>query len=568
MDFVLANARVYTSNARQPWADTVAVRDGRFAFVGRRADLPDDHARLVHDLQGGMVLPGLVDSHTHPAAVAKSRWHVRLPWTDDVEEILDFIGSYGEAHPATEVPFLYFEYYPSTLLGDVGPAKELLDRAIADRPVLCQDFSEHAHWVNSRMLELMGVDRDTPDPVPGLEMFGRDDRGEPTGLLYEGVHTHFIDKLYDELGWRPDESVTAESIKPFFDFMTEHGVTALFDALIPDEEAIRAVARLDADGDLHLSYEGACRFRTRHDLPEAIATVRRYQSRYGSDQVRVRTVKLFLDGTNESGNSAVLAPLADDRDDESLGAIQMDVEELTDCLLLCNDSDVDVHIHMVGDRAFRVGCDAVQSARSRAAAGGGPWRIQVTFAHCELVDPADMSRPAELGVIVNWTTHWSGGYFGEESRAHLGDQRWRRMYAFNEIADSGAVVTFSSDVVTTYELERADPFLGMQVAHTRVDPQYPLDPGRHPGSVRPSPSSALPLELLVRGYTIDGARQLRLEDRAGSIEEGKAANLVVLTEDLFAADRDAVSRIRPATVVFEGRVVAGSWPVHGGAPRA
>jgi predicted amidohydrolase YtcJ len=215
-------------------------------------------------------------------------------------------------------------------------------------------------------------------------------------------------------------------------------------------------------------------------------------------------------------------------------------------------------VHMVGDRAFRTGCDAVQAAQARAAAEGSPWRIQVTFAHCELVDPADMGRPAELGIIVNWTTHWSGGYFGEEARHHLGDERWNRMYAFNEMAASGAVLTFSSDVVTQYELHRANPFFGLQVARTRVDPEVPLDPRRYPGSVRPQASSAVPLELLLRGYTIDGARQLRLEDQIGSITAGKTANFVVLSEDLFAAEDARLSEVRPTAVIFEGDLVSGT----------
>jgi len=152
------------------------------------------------------------------------------------------------------------------------------------------------------------------------------------------------------------------------------------------------------------------------------------------------------------------------------GDIGMETAELTRCFLLCNTEGVDVHIHVVGDRSFRTACDAVEAARNELAATGDAWRIQVTLAHCELVDPADMHRPAELGIIVNWTTHWSGAYFGEAAKKHLGDERWDRMYRFNEIAESGALLTFSSDVVTSYELHRSNPLFGMQVAATRVDP--------------------------------------------------------------------------------------------------
>jgi predicted amidohydrolase YtcJ len=182
----------------------------------------------------------------------------------------------------------------------------------------------------------------------------------------------------------------------------------------------------------------------------------------------------------------------------------------------------------------------------------------VTLAHCELVDPADMSRPAELGIIINWTAHWSGGYFGEGAKEHLGQERWDRMYRFNEIAESGALVTFASDVVTSYELHRADPILGMNIAHSRVDPEYPLDASVYPGSMRPEGSARLPSETLLAGYTINAARQLRQADKVGSIERGKIANLVVLSGDPLDGEGDHFGTITVDAVLFEGAVVHGS----------
>jgi predicted amidohydrolase YtcJ len=180
------------------------------------------------------------------------------------------------------------------------------------------------------------------------------------------------------------------------------------------------------------------------------------------------------------------------------------------------------------------------------------------LAHCELVDPGDMHRPAELGIIVNWTTHWSGAYFGEAAKKHLGDERWDRMYRFNEIAESGALLTFSSDMVTSYELHRSNPLFGMQVAATRVDPEYPLSPSVYPGSARPETDARLSRELLLAGYTINGAKQLRLADKIGSLEVGKVANLCVLSADLFEVEPRAIGEIKFDAVIFEGRVVAGS----------
>ncbi len=553
MGMVLTNARVYTVDDQMTVADTVVIDDGVITYVGtgapRASDLP------IYDLGGRTVVPGFVDSHTHPTMVSQSFWHVRLPWTTDVEEILQFIREYAHAHPVEEVPFLYFEYYPSATFREGAPTKELLDSAVSDRPCLCQDFSEHEHWVNSKMLELMEITKDTPDPVPGLEMFVRDENGEPTGLLRELVHLHFIDKLYDKIGWTPPQELTPERVGQFFRFMTEHGVTAVFEALVEDDEILRAVSELDRRGELNVSYQGALRFRGMADLPTVIARLQEYHARYGGPHIGMNTLKLFLDGTNESGNSAVLTPICSHTSGTHRGDIGLDVDELTECLLLCNREGVDVHIHLVGDRAFRVACDAVEAGRATLGTG---WTMQVTLAHCELVDPADMHRPAELGINLNWTAHWAGGYFGEGARKHLGDERWNRMYRFNEMVHSGAVLALSSDVVTGYELHRGNPLFGMQVAATRVDPEYPLDPAVYPGSVRPPADAALPRDLLLRGYTVNGARQMRLADRMGSVEAGKMANLTVLNRDLFAAPAESLADIKVDAVLFEGRVVAGA----------
>ena len=555
MGMVLTNARVYTVDAHMSTADTVVIDDEVITYVGPAASCSVADTLPVYDLSGRSVVPGFVDSHTHPAMVSQSFWHVRLPWTTDVDEILAFIREYAQAHPPEEVPFLYFEYYPSATFREGAPTKELLDTAVSDRPCLCQDFSEHEHWVNTRMLELMEITRDTPDPVPGLEMFVRDENGEPTGLLRELVHLHFIDRVYEKIGWTPPQELTPERVGRFFRFMTEHGVTAVFEALVDDDEILRAVSELDRRGELNVYYQGALRFRRRSELPEVIRRLKECHARYSGPHISVNALKLFLDGTNESGNSAVLAPTCSHASDTRHGDIGMEVDELTACFVDCNREGVDVHIHLVGDRAFRVACDAVEAARAML---GSQWRTQVTLAHCELVDPADMHRPAELGIIVNWTAHWAGGYFGEGARTHLGDERWNRMYRFTEIVDCGAVLALSSDVVTGYELHRGNPLFGMQVAATRVDPEYPLDPSVYPGSVRPPAQAALPRDVLVRGYTINGATQMRLADRMGSLEVGKVANVVVLNQDLFAVPADSLAEIKVEAVVFEGRVVAGA----------
>jgi len=568
---VLTNAKIYTCNEAEPWAETIIIEDGRITYVGS-GEKEDWESALagnaaekstgtatcqVYDMKGKMIIPGIIDSHAHPGMVSQSSWHIRLPWTEDVNELLDFVKEYAEMHPVEEVPFLYFEYYPTSMFGDKGPRKEFLDSAVSDRPCLCQDFGEHQHWVNSKMLELMEVTKDTPDPVPGLEMFMRDENGEPNGWLKEFVHMHFAEKLYRNIGWEPPVKMTPELMEGYFRFLTEHGITAIADGILEGEEQLSSMAELDRQGKLNVYYDGIVRFWSYGDLPEKIKELRRYQNKYTCKHMKINTLKLFLDGTNESGNSASLSPHLNDPDGTNFGEIKMDTEELKNCMILCNREGLDIHIHMVGDRAFRVGCDAVETAQRETAELGEKWVMQVIFAHCELIDPADMPRPAQLGITINWSCHWSGGYFGDEAQTYFGKEKWNRMYQFNPIINSGALVAFSSDTVTYYELHRADPFFSMQIAHTRVDPEFPLDPEVYPGSMRPEASACLSREILMNGYTINGARQLRWEDQLGSLEVGKIANLSVISENFFEVPSDKISEIRFDTVIFEGDVIYG-----------
>lgn len=556
MTTIIKNADIYTSDKKNPKADCIVFTDKTIEFVGDIAELDESkyNDAEIYDIGGKCLMPGFIDSHIHPGWITKSLWHVRLPWTEDVDELLAFVKDFGKKHPKEEYPFLYFEYYPTSMFDEHGPTKELLDTAINDRPVLCQDFGEHLCWVNSKMLELLGVDKNTPDPGP-LETFVRDKEGNPTGWVKEMAWMKFSDNMFNALGWKPPEELTPETLKGFFDFLEDSGITAMADGFIEDDDQMRSIYELDKEGKLHTYYDGMVRFWSYEDLPEKIAKLREYRKLYTTDHIKINTMKLFLDGTNESGNSASLHEHINDPG--NYGEIMMDTDELTKCFLLCNEEGLDLHIHMVGDRAFRVGCDAVEAAKNAAVASGQEWKCQPVFAHCEVVDPSDMSRPAELGIDINWSCHWSGGYFGEEAMNYYTEEKWRRMYQFNPMIKSGALVAFSSDVVTGYEMHRAYPFFGIQVATTRVDPEFPLDSDKYPGAVRPSEDAKLSLPVLFEGYTMGSAEQSHWEDSMGSLTKGKIANMIITDKDMFKVPSDELKDIKVETVIFDGKVIKG-----------
>ena len=548
-DYAIVNARIDTQSDWAPWAHALAVSGDKIVYVGE----PDGEAwksvvgpkTRIFDLHGKLVLPGFIDSHTHPGLVMLSSWHTILPWSMDPHEQLSFLRDWAKAHP--DRPVIDAEMYPTQMFGSAGPTRQLIDQYIPDRAVIWEDFSGHSVALNTRALQLMGIDKNTPDPEPGVSYFVRDKDGNPTGWAKEDPVSRYAPKMFKAVKWSPPLKVTADGLAKTLDFLTSKGVVAVFDAR-SEEGTLEAVAQLEHEHRLHLYYEGSVLLQTREELAAKLEEVARLQRRLGGKHVRVNTLKLFLDGTNELSTSSLLEPFSNDpakRVDP-----RMSKDDLVATLVAMNERGVDLHIHMTGDRTFRTALDAVQEARRRL---GEQWRIQVTFAHCELISDQDFARVAPLGVILNWTPHWSGGYF-QGVLETLGPQRHANLYRFQPVISMGGTVTFGSDTTTMYEWSRADPFFGMQIAHTRFD----VEPRYQAYGMKTPASEMLQLTDLVRGYTRNGAKQLRLSDKMGSIEPGKLANFMVLNQDLFEVAADKIHETAPTAVVFEGDVVKGS----------
>ena len=556
-DIILYNGHIYKSNTGREYAEAVAIKERTFICVGSFDDCiryKSDKTEII-DLQGRLVIPGLIDGHTHPETIAKSRWRVQIPEFDNIEDLLCWVADYCKKHTAEEVPYFFGEGYSALLFDENGPHKELLDKYVSDRPVRLQDFTDHACWYNSKALELMGIDRDTPET--GIAPFYiRNENSEPKGWVKEPLPTDTAEeKMYDAIGWHPPTEVTEETVKPFLDFLKDKGVIAILDGITEGEDAIKLFYNMDIEGKLNMYYEGTCLLEEYGKLDECIATVREWQQKYTNEHVRLHTVKLFLDNTNEMGNSASLEPLYNDKAGKNYGEMNMSEEELTEVLLRLNEEKLDLHIHVVCDRGFRTACNAYEAAKNHTLEQGKAWDIFMELAHCELVHPEDMKRPAELGILINWTPHWAGGYFGEAAIEYLGQERWNTMYDFTGMIKTGATVTYSSDVIGENEEYRADPYFGMEISATRVDLSHPLNPDKYPGSVRPPINARLTVEQMIDGYTRAGAVPFRMSDKIGTIEEGKYANLAVLNKNIFEISADEIHMVKAELVMFEGEFI-------------
>jgi predicted amidohydrolase YtcJ len=542
-DAVFLDGNFYTANPRQPWASAVAIQGDHIIYVGDKVGVDEfvGPETRRYRLEGKLVLPGLIDAHTHPGMVALSARDVSIEDTETRPELMQAIARMIESNP--DPPVLIGGSWRNELFDERGPHKRDLDRIESSRPVILYDYWGHSVWANSKAFEMAGVGRNTPDVISGLAYYQRDDDGEPTGWVTESAASVFVKHF---------QAVTAEteqSLLRFLQYLRELGVTALWDAgnFGWDDEIYAVVSRWDREGVLPLRYHGSYTLFLPDDLPNAVAELKRMREAYGSDRVRIDTLKVFLDGVIETRTADMSEDYLDTPGNS--GRSLLNQAQLRQLILDLNAEGLDMHVHTVGNRSIEMTLNAVEEARKSLSE---PLETRVTLCHLEVMDDSDFNRFKDLGVIASFTPHWHGGD-AEELKPAIGDKARIMMRAQPLISD-GAVVTFSSDITDRAEWKShgANPFAGMQIGHNKQDIE-----GGAQAILTPPRSERLRLDSLVDGYTRNAAVQLGLSDQLGSIEVGKRADLVVLDRNLFEVDRYDIHEVRPVAVVMDGRIVHG-----------
>ncbi|MDH3439359.1 MAG: amidohydrolase [Gammaproteobacteria bacterium] len=546
-DWVFTNGRIYTVDEDQPWVDAVVVKDGNFVYVGDDAGAEAYAADDVEvtDLGGRMVIPGIVDGHTHPGLYGIEQFDAGFEATDR-EAFIAEVRAWAEENPGDG--WVRGCCWPviAYVDGSTGPDRSELDAIFPDRPVWITSSSWHSYWLNTRALEVLGIDEDSEDPRFPIAIYKRDDSGRLTGWIKEGAGWQLFTQVFEI-----NEDIHGAAVQEFLQYLSERGVTTLYDGgnLDYSDAVYQLLSNLEKAGELPVRYEGTYMVSVPARRQHAVAEMKRMREAYGGERLQFNTIKLFMDGIHENRSSAMLEPFADDPAFESNTTLTAD--ELRDWLLELHEEQFDLHIHAIGDLAVNAVLDGVEQAQAIVGEGFYP---RVTMAHLQNIHPGDRGRFAELGVSANFTAWWHGIDSPDPAAAALGPERSHQSYPVRQLYDSGANVTFSSD---DWRLDVLSPFLGMQVGHTRQYPDVMLAGGQDPDAFKGPASEKLPLEYMLKGFTINGAYQLRMEDRIGSIEIGKSADLVVLPEDLFEMSPKEIHSMMPDAVVMEGALVQG-----------
>ncbi|MGW1002551.1 amidohydrolase [Streptomyces sp. NPDC002520] len=507
---------------------TAVGHDEVRALAGPRTD--------VVDLTGRLLLPGFQDAHVHPVPAGLEMTQCDLTGATTAADSVAAVRAYAEAHPGRE--WILGGGWSMEAFEGGTPTRELLDAVVPDRPVYLPNRDHHGAWVNSRALELAGIDRNTPDPADGR--IERDASGEPSGTLQEGAM---------QLVGRLTPAATAADRLAALLHAQRHlhalGITAWQDALVGDflgmDDPAQAYLTAARDGSLTARVVGALwwdRERGAEQIPELVEK----RAAFGHGRFRAGTVKLMLDGVAENHTAALLDPYLDRCGcaTANRGKSFIDPARLPEYVTELDALGFQCHFHALGDRAVRDALDSIEAART----ANGPNDTRPHLAHLQVVHPDDVPRFARLGATANIQPLWAAHepQMDELTIPFLGTERAGWQYPFAALLRSGARLAAGSD----WPVSSPDPLQGVHVAVNRVEP----------GGTEPVflPGERLSLAEALTAYTAGSAYVNHLDD-TGRVAAGALADLVVLDRDPFAGPAEAIAQTRVALTYVGGERV-------------
>ncbi len=548
-DLVITGARVRV--ARDTWAEAVAVQAGRVQALGDARDVLDlvGPSTRVVDAPAGLVLPGFVDAHNHAPQAGLNQLRVWLNDASGPAEYLRIVADYAAAHPGDGWILgggWSMEHFPGG-----NPRREDLDAVVGDRPVFLFNRDVHGAWVNTAALRAAGITRDTPDPADGR--IERDPvTGEPTGSLHEGAAYSFEEHVVPAAG--PGD--VAAGILHAQQHLHRLGVTSWQDAWVTPQTQ-QAYVSLVAEGLLRSRVVGALwwdRHRGLEQIDELVERRAAAMSLTGAAGAgdgheipgfHASTVKIMTDGVLENGTGALLEPYClrhahGESADLDVGLTYVDADLLAVAVTRLDQLGFSVHMHTIGDRAVRNALDAVAAAHS--ANGPSVARRRHHLAHIQIVQPQDVRRFAELGVVANCQTFWAKHepQMDDLTVPFIGAERAQLQYPFESLRRAGATLAMGSD----WPVTTADPLQQIEVAVTR----RPHDAR----AVEPLlPAERLLLDDAVDAFTA-GSAFVNHDPAGGVLRIGGRADLVVVDTDLLAGE------VAPADARIVLSVVSGA----------
>jgi hypothetical protein len=532
-DVVLIHGRIYTVNPKEPWAQALAVRDGEIIAVGSDRTIAgfQGSATKVIDAKRHMVLPGFIDAHAHVGAGAAQLDQIAFNDAVTLDDFQKKIKDYAVAHPDKKWIQGMGWYY--SVFGKNGtPHKRFIDEVIPDRPVFVSAYDGHSSLANSKALQAAGITRKTPDPPGGIIV--RDPAtGEPTGFLKEAAGSLMMRNIP-----QPTREEELDRLKKAIRYASSLGLTRIISAGA-DAERVELFDEIRQKGDLTVRLCMA-RFVMPPISPEVIKVLEDNRKKYSDDWIDLAPVKFLLDGVIEARTAAMLEPYANDPGNR--GQLYFDADGYKEAVMQLDRLGFQIFTHAIGNRAIRLALDAYEAAHKANGRTDAGHKIE----HIEVPSAEDIPRFGKLGVIAsmqplhatpneNVLDVWAGS---------VGPERAQRAWPWRDILAGGAGLCFGSD----WPVVTLNPWPAVQMLLTGETPEGTPAGGWHP-------NQRLTLEQAIHGYTLGGAFAAKREKTEGSIEAGKLADGIIISQDLFGIAPNQIGKTKAMMTMVGGKIV-------------
>ncbi|PAK38586.1 amidohydrolase [Peribacillus simplex] len=524
-DLIISSNTVFTGLSDQPEPASIAIKDNKIVAIGTEEEIKHcagEHTK-IYQFKDQLIMPGFHDFHLHIMQGAVALNSVNLFAARSEDEALEMIGKFAESKPENQwvIGFTWDAGYWDT---QQLPTRHSLDHILPDRPALMFHAEGHYAWVNTKALEIANITRHSENPFYGI--IGKDENGEPSGILYEKAMDAVIRHAFNFSNSQKNEIFT-----DFLAHAASLGVTS-----VNDLHGLKTIESLDVFKEFEATGKLTTRIHLWPELNGDLGHSKQLRETYQSDKLRVSGLKQFIDGVITARTAYLLEPYSDQP--ETRGETSFAPETIKKWVVDADKEGFSIRFHAIGDGAIRLALDAYEEAQKT----NGKRDSRHSVEHIEVIHPDDIHRFSELGVTVSMQPDHLAmserGVYTEQ----VGAEREKYVFSINTLQKTGAKLAFGTD----FPIDILNPLLQIYRAVTRIDSS---------GKTVWHPHECITLAEALKAYTSGPAFGTFREQELGTLEAGKLADIIVLERNLFEVLVEEIPDIKVLLTIVDGQVV-------------
>lgn len=533
-DIILKSNAVFTGLSEQVFKGGIAITQNLITAVGNDIDIDRliGPKTKVYEYDEEMIMPGFIDSHIHfflGALVASEYMLTDIFASTSEAECISMLEAFANEHPDFD-RIVGIGWFPANWTDNKLPHRASIDKVISNKPVYLIAADGHTVWVNSKALEVNNITKDT---TVSLGEIGKDEKGELNGLLFE---IEACGLVLDHAITLPKD-IMINNLKTFMNMLAACGITSVSDMSSKSTpegnfEEYETVSIIEKNGELGLRLHLYPALGLDCNLDKAKAL----KKQYCSDKLRISGLKQFVDGVTSTYTGYLLEKYADNPDTK--GFLNYSVDTYRSNIINANKEGFGVRLHTIGDGAVRLGLDIFEESNKYNSTSN----VRNCLEHCETINPDDIPRFSQLGVIASIQPYHLI-LDANEKISRVGEERCKYEWPLKSLLDSKALLAFSTD----FPISSFNPFPNIYAAITRCD----MD-GIPTGI---NPEEKVSLFEALKAYTFGGAYSYNRENELGTLEVGKLADVIVLNKNLFSIPSKQILETSVKLTIFDGKVI-------------